>query len=180
MGYGVRIKDPKFDGIGFDYKGDDFNEQLMIEKAKLCSLILKKDKPYNHINNVKIVINTIKQLLIIKFRKQYESWVEDGKLYIDHVKQGESKYSLEDSTNTFESFVEEDLSLLYIAALSDTFYFTTEYYKNELCNSDIYDILDRTRVLVNKIISEMEENVEVYVGNKIALLNFDNIINDEE
>lgn len=180
MSYGIRIKNPKFDGIGFAYEGDDFEEQLMIEKSKLCALLLKKDKLYEHIINAKNVINTIKYLLVIKFRGQYESWVENEELYIDCVKYGESKYSIEDSIKTFESFILEDLSLLYIAALSDTFYFTKEYYKDKYCDKELYDIFDTVRVIVNKIISDMEENIEILVAHKIALLNFDNIIKESD
>ena len=44
MKYGITIKNPIFDGIGFDYRNNDIEELLMIEKAKLCSLALKNDK----------------------------------------------------------------------------------------------------------------------------------------
>ena len=58
------IKNPIFDGIGFDYRNNDIEELLMIEKAKLCSLALKNDKKiggFCNIDNIKYTINSIKQ-----------------------------------------------------------------------------------------------------------------------
>ena len=183
MRYGVTIKNPKFDGIGFDYRGNDIDEILTIEKAKLCALSLLKDKKtgaFYNVNDIKYVVNSIKQYLIIKYRKQFENWVDDEKLYIDCIGRDCSKYSMEDSIEKYESFILEDLELMYIAAMSDSFYYTTEYYKEELRNSEIYDIFDKVKVLINNLVSNLEETIEAYVAYKIALLNFDNIIPEKE
>ena len=183
MRYGITIKNPTFNGIGFDYRNNDIEELLMIEKAKLCALSLIKDKKtgaFYNVNDIKYVINNIKQYLIIKYRKQFENWVDNETLYIDYVEKGCSKYSIEDSIEKYESFMLEDLEMIYIAAMSDIFYYTTEYYRDELRNNEIYDIFDKVKVLINNLVSNLEETIESYVAYKIALLNFDNIIPEKE
>lgn len=183
MRYGITIKNPTFDGIGFDYRSNDIEESLMVEKAKLCAISLIKDKKtgaFYNANDIKYVVNTIKQYLIIKCRKQFESWVENETLYIDCVEKNCSKYSMEDSIKKYESFILDDLEMMYIAAMSDIFYYTTEYYRDELRNSEVYNIFDKIKVLVNSLVFNLEENVETYVAYKIALLNFDNIIPEKE
>ena len=183
MKYGITIKNPIFDGIGFDYRNNDIEELLMIEKAKLCSLALKNDKKiggFCNIDNIKYTINSIKQYLIIKYRKYYESYIENECLYIDCINYNSSKDSLEDFINKYESFVLDDLEMIYIAAMCDSFYYTTEYYKDELRNSEVYDIFDKVKSIVNNLVSNLEENIEILVAYKIALLNFDNIVKDED
>ena len=183
MKYGITIKNPIFDGIGFDYRNNDIEELLMIEKAKLCSLALKNDKKiggFCNIDNIKYTINSIKQYLIIKYRKQYESYVENECLYIDCINYNSSKDSLEDFIEKYESFVLDDLEMMYIAAMCESFYYTTEYYKDEFRNSEVYDIFDKVKSIVNNLISNLEENIEILVAYKIALLNFDNIVKDED
>ena len=54
------IKNPIFDGIGFDYRNNDIEELLMIEKAKLCSLALKNDKKIGGFCNIDNIKYTIK------------------------------------------------------------------------------------------------------------------------
>ena len=182
MKYGITIKNPIFDGIGFDYRNNDIEELLMIEKAKLCSLALKNDKKiggFCNIDNIKYTINSIKQYLIIKYRKQYESYIENECLYIDCINYNSSKDSLEDFIDKYESFILDDLEMMYIAAMCESFYYTTEYYKDELRNSEVYDIFDKVKSIVNNLVSNLEENIEILVAYKIALLNFDNIVKDE-
>ena len=182
MKYGITIKNPIFDGIGFDYRNNDIEELLMIEKAKLCSLALKNDKKiggFCNIDNIKYTINSIKQYLIIKYRKQYESYIENECLYIDCINYNSSKDSLEDFIDKYESFILDDLEMMYIAAMCESFYYTTEYYKDELRNSEMYDIFDKVKSIVNNLVSNLEENIEILVAYKIALLNFDNIVKDE-
>jgi isoleucyl-tRNA synthetase len=181
--YGITIKNPKFDGIGFEYGNNDIDELLTIEKAKLCSLALKQDKKigaFCNTNDIKYIVNNIKQYLIIKYRKQFENWVDNETLYIDCVGKDCSKYSIEDYIEEYESFILNDLEMVYIAVMCDAFYYTTEYYRDELRNSEVYDIFDKVRVLVNKLVSDLEETIETYVGYKIALLNFDNIVPEKE
>ena len=183
MRYGITIKNPTFDGIGFDYRNDDIEELLMVEKAKLCALSLTKNKKigaFYNTNDIKYIVNSIKQYLIIKYRKQFENWVENETLYIDCVEKNCSKYSMEDSIEKHESFILDDLEMMYIAAMSDIFYYTTEYYRDELRNSEVYNIFDKIKVIVNRLVSDLEENIETYVAYKIALLNFDNIIPEKE
>lgn len=183
MKYGITIKNPIFDGIGFDYRNNDIEELLMIEKAKLCSLALKNDKKiggFCNIDNIKYTINSIKQYLIIKYRKQYESYIENECLYIDCINYNSSKDSLEDFIDKYESFILDDLEMMYIAAMCESFYYTTEYYKDELRNSEVYDIFDKVKSIVNNLVSNLEENIEILVAYKIALLNFDNIVKDED
>ena len=183
MKYGITIKNPIFDGIGFDYRNNDIEELLMIEKAKLCSLALKNDKKiggFCNIDNIKYTINSIKQYLIIKYRKQYESYIENECLYIDCINYNSSKDSLEDFIDKYESFILDDLEMMYIAVMCDSFYYTTEYYKDELRNSEVYDIFDKVKSIVNNLVSNLEENIEILVAYKIALLNFDNIVKDED
>ena len=183
MKYGITIKNPTFDGIGFDYRNNDIEELLMIEKAKLCSLALKNDKKiggFCNIDNIKYTISSIKQYLIIKYRKQYESYIENECLYIDCINYNSSKDSLEDFIDKYESFVLDDLEMMYIAVMCDSFYYTTEYYKDELRNSEVYDIFDKVKSIVNNLVSNLEENIEILVAYKIALLNFDNIVKDED
>lgn len=183
MKYGITIKNPIFDGIGFDYRNNDIEELLMIEKAKLCSLALKNDKKiggFCNIDNIKYTINSIKQYLIIKYRKQYESYIENERLYIDCINYNSSKDSLEDFIDKYESFILDDLEMMYIAAMCESFYYTTEYYKDELSNSEVYDIFDKVKSIVNNLVSNLEENIEILVAYKIALLNFDNIVKDED
>lgn len=183
MKYGITIKNPIFDGIGFDYRNNDIEELLMIEKAKLCSLSLKNDKKiggFCNIDNIKYTINSIKQYLIIKYRKQYESYIENECLYIDCINYNSSKDSLEDFIEQYESFILDDLEMMYIAAMCESFYYTTEYYKDELRNSEVYDIFDKVKSIVNNLVSNLEENIEILVAYKIALLNFDNIVKDED
>lgn len=183
MKYGITIKNPIFDGIGFDYRNNDIEELLMIEKAKLCSLALKNDKKiggFCNIDNIKYTINSIKQYLIIKYRKQYESYIENECLYIDCINYNSSKDSLEDFIERYESFILDDLEMMYIAAMCESFYYTTEYYKDELRNSELYDIFDKVKSIVNNLVSNLEENIEILVAYKIALLNFDNIVKDED
>lgn len=183
MKYGITIKNPIFDGIGFDYRNNDIEELLMIEKAKLCSLALKNDKKiggFCNIDNIKYTINSIKQYLIIKYRKQYESYIENECLYIDCINYNSSKDSLEDFIEQYESFILDDLEMMYIAAMCESFYYTTEYYKDELRNSEVYDIFDKVKSIVNNLVSNLEENIEILVAYKIALLNFDNIVKDED
>ena len=183
MKYGITIKNPIFDGIGFDYRNNDIEELLMIEKAKLCSLALKNNKKiggFCNIDNIKYTINSIKQYLIIKYRKQYESYIENECLYIDCINYNSSKDSLEDFIEQYESFILDDLEMMYIAAMCDSFYYTTEYYKDELRNSEVYDIFDKVKSIVNNLVSNLEENIEILVAYKIALLNFDNIVKDED
>lgn len=183
MKYGITIKNPIFDGIGFDYRNNDIEELLMIEKAKLCSLALKNDKKiggFCNIDNIKYTINSIKQYLIIKYRKQYESYIENECLYIDCINSNSSKDSLEDFIEKYESFILDDLEMMYIAAMCESFYYTTEYYKDELSNSELYDIFDKVKSIVNNLVSNLEENIEILVAYKIALLNFDNIVKDED
>lgn len=183
MKYGITIKNPIFDGIGFDYRNNDIEELLMIEKAKLCSLALKNNKKiggFCNIDNIKYTINSIKQYLIIKYRKQYESYIENECLYIDCINYNSSKDSLEDFIEQYESFILDDLEMMYIAAMCESFYYTTEYYKDELRNSELYDIFDKVKSIVNNLVSNLEENVEILVAYKIALLNFDNIVKDED
>lgn len=183
MKYGITIKNPIFDGIGFDYRNNDIEELLMIEKAKLCSLALKNDKKiggFCNIDNIKYTINSIKQYLIIKYRKQYESYIENECLYIDCINYNSSKDSLEDFIDKYESFILDDLEMMYITAMCESFYYTTEYYKDELSNSELYDIFDKIKSIVNNLVSNLEENIEILVAYKIALLNFDNIIKDED
>ena len=182
MKYGITIKNPIFDGIGFDYRNNDIEELLMIEKAKLCSLALKNDKKiggFCNIDNIKYTINSIKQYLIIKYRKQYESYIENECLDIDCINYNSSKDSLEDFIDKYESFILDDLEMMYIAAMCESFYYTTEYYKDELRNSEVYDIFDKVKSIVNNLVSNLEENIEILVAYKIALLNFDNIVKDE-
>ena len=183
MKYGITIKNPIFDGIGFDYRNNDIEELLMIEKAKLCSLALKNDKKiggFCNIDNIKYTINSIKQYLIIKYRKQYESYIENECLYIDCINSNSSKDSLEDFIEKYESFILDDLEMMYVAVMCDSFYYTTEYYKDELRNSEVYDIFDKVKSIVNNLVSNLEENIEIFVAYKIALLNFDNIVKDED
>lgn len=183
MKYGITIKNPIFDGIGFDYRNNDIEELLMIEKAKLCSLALKNNKKiggFCNIDNIKYTINSIKQYLIIKYRKQYESYIENECLYIDCINYNSSKDSLEDFIEQYESFILDDLEMMYIAAMCESFYYTTEYYKDELRNSEVYDIFDKVKSIVNNLVSNLEENIEILVAYKIALLNFDNIVKDED
>lgn len=183
MKYGITIKNPIFDGIGFDYRNNDIEELLMIEKAKLCSLALKNDKKiggFCNIDNIKYTINSIKQYLIIKYRKQYESYIENECLYIDCINYNSSKDSLEDFIEQYESFILDDLEMMYIAAMCESFYYTTEYYKDELRNNEVYDIFDKVKSIVNNLVSNLEENIEILVAYKIALLNFDNIVKDED
>lgn len=183
MKYGITIKNPIFDGIGFDYRNNDIEELLMIEKAKLCSLALKNNKKiggFCNIDNIKYTINSIKQYLIIKYRKQYESYIENECLYIDCINYNNSKDSLEDFIEQYESFILDDLEMMYIAAMCESFYYTTEYYKDELRNSELYDIFDKVKSIVNNLVSNLEENIEILVAYKIALLNFDNIVKDED
>ena len=183
MKYGITIKNPIFDGIGFDYRNNDIEELLMIEKAKLCSLALKNDKKiggFCNIDNIKYTINSIKQYLIIKYRKYYESYIENECLYIDCINYNSSKDSLEDFIDKYESFILDDLEMMYIAVMCDSFYYTTEYYKDELRNSEVYDIFDKVKSIVNNLVSNLEENIEILVAYKIALLNFDNIVKDED
>ena len=183
MKYGITIKNPIFDGIGFDYRNNDIEELLMIEKAKLCSLALKNDKKiggFCNIDNIKYTINSIKQYLIIKYRKQYESYIENECLYIDCINYNSSKDSLEDFIEKYESFILDDLEMMYIAAMCESFYYTTEYYKDELRNSEVYDIFDKVKSIVNNLVSNLEENIEILVAYKIELLNFDNIVKDED
>lgn len=183
MKYGITIKNPIFDGIGFDYRNNDIEELLMIEKAKLCSLALKNNKKiggFCNIDNIKYTINSIKQYLIIKYRKQYESYIENECLYIDCINYNSSKDSLEDFIEQYESFILDDLEMMYIAAMCESFYYTTEYYKDELRNSELYDIFDKVKSIVNNLVSNLEENIEILVAYKIALLNFDNIVKDED
>ena len=183
MKYGITIKNPIFDGIGFDYRNNDIEELLMIEKAKLCSLALKNDKKiggFCNIDNIKYTINSIKQYLIIKYRKQYESYIKNECLYIDCINYNSSKDSLEDFIEKYESFVLDDLEMMYIAAMCESFYYTTEYYKDEFRNSEVYDIFDKVKSIVNNLVSNLEENIEILVAYKIALLNFDNIVKDED
>lgn len=183
MKYGITIKNPIFDGIGFDYRNNDIEELLMIEKAKLCSLALKNNKKiggFCNIDNIKYTINSIKQYLIIKYRKQYESYIENECLYIDCINYNSSKDSLEDFIEQYESFILGDLEMMYIAAMCESFYYTTEYYKDELRNSEVYDIFDKVKSIVNNLVSNLEENIEILVAYKIALLNFDNIVKDED
>lgn len=183
MKYGITIKNPIFDGIGFDYRNNDIEELLMIEKAKLCSLALKNDKKiggFCNIDNIKYTINSIKQYLIIKYRKYYESYIENECLYIDCINYNSSKDSLEDFIDKYESFILDDLEMMYIAVMCDSFYYATEYYKDELRNSEVYDIFDKVKSIVNNLVSNLEENIEILVAYKIALLNFDNIVKDED
>lgn len=183
MKYGITIKNPIFDGIGFDYRNNDIEELLMIEKAKLCSLALKNNKKiggFCNIDNIKYTINSIKQYLIIKYRKQYESYIENECLYIDCINYNSSKDSLEDFIEQYESFILDDLEMMYIAAMCESFYYTTEYYKDELRNNEVYDIFDKVKSIVNNLVSNLEENIEILVAYKIALLNFDNIVKDED
>lgn len=183
MKYGITIKNPIFDGIGFDYRNNDIEELLMIEKAKLCSLALKNDKKiggFCNIDNIKYTINSIKQYLIIKYRKQYESYIENECLYIDCINYNSSKDSLEDFIEQYESFILDDLEMMYIAAMCESFYYTTEYYKDELRNSEVYNIFDKVKSIINNLVSNLEENIEMLVAYKIALLNFDNIVKDED
>ena len=70
--------------------------------------------------------------------------------------------------------------MMYIAAMCESFYYTTEYYKDELRNSEVYDIFDKVKSIVNNLVSNLEENIEILVAYKIALLNFDNIVKDED
>lgn len=181
--YGVNIKNPSFEGIGYDYKNDDIDEQLMVEKAKLCSIFLNLDKQTGHFyntNDIKYIVNYIKQLLVIKYRKQYEGWVENGILYIDDVRQNTSEYEIEDSINNWEKIILSDLEMLYIAALMNPKYFTTEIKDDRKYNLDIYDIIDGVRCDINRIIDSLEESISTYVGYLIVQKNFDNIIPDKE
>ena len=181
--YGVRIKNPDFSGIGFDYRGNDMDEQIMVEKAKLCALALKLDKStgaFFNTNDIKYVVNSIRQYLIIKCRKKFESWVENDILYLDEVKQNQSEYELEDSVNTFESFILDDLEMMYIIALMNNHYFSEENKDGRTYPLEIYDIIDKVRVEVNKIVDTLKDSVEIYVANKIVQLNFDKIISEKE